>query len=236
MGLSGSVPTTVIGNTAPIIMEMLQQANREMRKLSRETPTLPIFQGQYNFVTVAQEDQGDLDQIAPGMVYITNDTMWDRDLIFPIAGPLSPQEWQLQEARKFTGPYYRYRIWRDPITGTRRLSFIPEPTAGKNIYFEGPTVNGVIAQDGTLKQTFTADTDQALCDEVLIEDAVCWRWKKSKGYPDWVDYKADYDKQLALMKGQDGGRRSFIMLSSRQLPYGTGLSNVQDGNFPPPSS
>lgn len=230
------MPTTVVGNTAPQVLEMLQQANREMRALSRVTPPLPVFQQQYHFVTVAQEDQGDLDVIAPGLMYVTNDTMWDRDLVFPIAGPLSPQEWQLQEARKFTGPYYRYRIWRDDTTGGRKLSFIPAPEAGKNIYFEGPTQNGVISATGTLKQTFTADTDTALCDELLIENAVSWRWKKSKGYPDWVDYKADYDQQLSRMQGQDGGSRSFIMLASRNLPYGTGLSNVQDGNFPPPSS
>lgn len=236
VGLSTTPATTIIGNTSPIVVEMLQQANREMRQLSRTGRELPIFQREYTFVTVADETQGDLDVLAPGLLFVTEDTMWDRDLVFPIAGPLSAQEWQLQQARKFTGPYYQYRIWLDATDGKRKLSFIPAPEAGKNIWFEGGCENAVLAIDGTQKRIFTADDDVAMMDELLVEMAVSWRWKKSKGYPDWVDLKDEYDTQLNLMKGQDGGRRSFMMLSNRRVPWGIGLNNIQDGNFPPPQS
>lgn len=236
VGLSTSPVLTVIGNTTPIVVEMLQQANREMRQLSRTGRDLPVFQREYTFVTVAAENQGDLETLAPGLMFITEDTMWDRDLVFPIAGPLSPQQWQLQQARQFTGPYYQYRIWLDTSDGQRKLSFNPAPEAGKNIWFEGGSQYGVVAADNTLKRTFTLDTDSAMMDELLVEMAVSYRWKKSKGYADWVDYKAEYDQQLDLMKGQDGGRRSFMMLSDRRVPWGIGLGNVQDGNFPPPQS
>lgn len=220
---------------------MLQQANVEMRELSRETPEMPWFMQQGSFLTVAAAnpgdefaDQGDLETIAPGLQYVVQDSMWDEDLQYPVAGPLSPQEWQLQIARKFTGPYYKYRIWLDVLTGLRRLSFIPAPAAGDTVQFEYASQYGVRSASGTLKQTFTADTDTGLMDERLIEAAVSWRWKKTKGYPDWVDFKADYDKLLNQMKGQDGGQRSFRMLSQRLVPFGIGLGNIQDGNFPGP--
>lgn len=232
----------VVGNTNPQVMELLQQANVEMRMLGRETPTLPWFMQQASFLTVAGSqtagfaDQGDLETIAPGLLYVVNDTMWDEDLMYPIAGPLSQQEWQLQIARKFTGPYYKYTIWVDVVTGLRRLSFIPNPAAGDTVQFAYASQNGVRSNTGTLKQTFTADTDVAIMDERLIEAAVSWRWKKSKGYPDWVDFKADYDKLWNQMKGQDGGSKSFRMLSKMFVPFGVGLGNIQDGNFPGPGA
>lgn len=199
------VPTTVVGSTDEITIQIQGLIEEEGNDLSERGP----WQGLVNeatLTTTATANQGDMKTLCPnGFRYILNNTIWSRTRRLPVAGPMDPQEWQQLQALFVNGPYYRYRIRQDD------LYVNPNPPAGESWAWEYVSYNWITDSTGVqYRQYFQDDTDVSLLPETLLIAGLRWRWKKEKG----LDYAEDfrtYEAQVADALGRDGGKRVLSM-------------------------
>lgn len=189
-------PNAVITSNDTQIKQLLALSNIEGQLLSQKR--WQALNLQATFVTVAQEDQGDIATIAPGFRYIINDTIWDRDLRHPIWGPQSPQTAQQQRGLAITGPWSQFRINQGQII------FYPIPAPGDNCYFEYVSKNWASQVGGTTSDHWTADSDVSLLDEFLMTLGLIWRWRAAKRL-DYGEEKSTYEKNLLDVLARDGG-------------------------------
>ena len=199
------VPDVVYGTSDQQILQMLALLEEEGNDLAQRG----VWQGltfEASWTTTAAEDQGALTTLASnGFRYIKNDTIWSRTRRLPVAGPLSPQDWQTLKAWSVSGPYYQYRIRGG------RLLVNPAAPASESWFFEYLSKNWILSASGSVyKQYFTLDTDTVLIPEELLILGLRWRWKKEKG----LDYAEDfrtYEMQVKNALGSDGGKSVLHM-------------------------
>jgi hypothetical protein len=200
-------PTSAVGSSDQQIANLVALCNREGQTLAKRTDWTAL-QLQASFTTQAQEDQGAMATIAPGIKFILNDTIWNRDLRRPVFGPATPQEWQQQQAYAINGPWSRHRV-----QGGRLLMF-PVPVAGQHCYFEYATKNWCTNAAGDASYSAWAhDDDVLLLDEDLLILGTIWRWKKHKGFEYAEDF-ADYERQVLDAMARDGGKPNLNMTGS----------------------
>lgn len=209
-----TIPASVSSSTDLQIVQLMALANEEGQDLSARYPWGNLI-NESTFLSVATESQGAITTLAGSSFrYILNDIMYDRSLLRPVFGPLSPQEWQNLKSRNLTGPWSQFRIRGGNVL------FIPTPAAGDTIAFEWVSKNWVtLAATGT-SPTWQADADTALIDEEIMAQGVMWRWKSAKG----IEYAEDYNKYERLVADQmarDGGKpRLNLNGGSGDLPFG----------------
>lgn len=194
------VPTTVLGNTDPQIVQLRALLEEEGADLSRRGAWQGItFEATHT--TLATESQGAITSIATnGFNYIKNQTIWDRTDRLPVLGPMDSQDWQALKAVQVTGPRYQFRI-RGGL-----LLVNPAPTAGHSWAFEYVSQNWILGADAvTYKQLFTLDTDTALLPEPLLIIGLRWRWMREKGL-DYSELFRTYEIQVKDALGRDGGK------------------------------
>jgi hypothetical protein len=190
-------------------------SNEEGQELSTRYPWV-VLQNEATFTTVATENQGALETLAPGLNYVINDTIWNRDLRRPVFGPKTPQTWQQNKAFAINGPWSNYRL----IGGN--LKMYPTPSAGQTCVFEYITKNWLTDTTGaTSRQTWLADTDVPLLDDQLIVLGTIWRWKAMKGFEYAEDF-AKYERRVLDAMGRDGGK-DFLSLSNTKYDIFPGV-------------
>lgn len=203
-----TAPNSAIGNTDAQIIQMLALLNEEGESLATRNAWQAITL-EASFTTVAAEIQGAISTIAPGLDYIINDTIWNRDLRRPVYGPLTKQRWQQRKAMSMQGPFNQFRIRGDD------LLFIPEPTAGQTCYFEYVSKNWTSDAAGTTtNEEFQIDGDVSLLDERLLTLGLIWRWKAAKGF----DYSADiekYERRVIDAIARDGSKDWLNLADNR---------------------
>ena len=151
------------------------------------------------FTTVASENQGSLDTIAPSCSYIVNDTIWNRTLRRPVYGPKSEQDWQQSKAMQINGPFNSFRLQRN------NLYFYPAPVAGQTCAFEYITTNWISTLNGSTSETWTNDGDKPLIDDKVLILGTIWRWKAAKG----LDYAEDfvkYERRITDAMARNGSK------------------------------
>lgn len=233
LSLGLTKPLVVINSTDQQTQELLAALNNEGQALTRMTPILPQLMRRGSWTTLASDLQGPLDTIAPGYRYTTHDTLWDRTMMWPIVGPLTPQQWEFLKARAVQGPNYSYRIMIDDSTNKNSLYLIPSPPAGETFYMEYVSMNWVSDASGatTYPKFSTSDTDIGLIDEYLLQLGMEWRWLQIKGFDNWKDRYQKYMDYRNAVFGQDAGSKSFSITGA--LPTGRiYYADVQDGNYP----
>lgn len=218
-------PATIFGNTDAQVLQIMQIAEEEGKDLR----TRGDFNGitfEKTLTTVAAENQGDMNTLAPGFRHFIKGTLWDRTNQEPLYS-LNAQEWQYAKAVVTTGSPYNIRVRGN------KLIVNPTPTAGLTWAFEYLSNYWILAADGTTyKEGFTADTDTILLPESLIEYGLKWRWLESKGLP-YQEAFSTYEAQVANYLGQDGIKRGISMVKSRDISVNSRLS-VQDRGWPFP--
>ncbi len=197
--LAIGVPTVVVGSTDPQIIQLLELLNEEGQSQAEGTNWQALTL-ETSFTTVATEIQGTLATICPGLKFIINDTIWNRDLRRPVFGPLGPQLWQQQKAMFMQGPWSQYRIVGNNI------KFVPVPAAGQSCYFEYVSKNWCTDSTGaTTYSSFNADADVGLLDEQILAMGLIWRWKMAKG----LEFDGDFQKyqgRLTNAIARDGAK------------------------------
>lgn len=201
-------PNSAVGNTDAQIIQILALLNEEGESLAQRTNWQALV-AETSFTTVATEIQGTLSTIAPGLKFIINDTIWNRDLRRPVYGPLAAQRWQQLKAMAMQGPFNQFRIRGDDIL------FIPVPSAGQTCYFEYVSSNWLTDSTGaTGRSAFAADSDVPLLDEQLLILGTMWRWKAAKGFDMTVDYQK-YDKRVMDAIARDGSKDWLNLADNR---------------------
>lgn len=204
------LPTSAVGSTDTQVLQVVALINQEGLELAqRPSYGWTFLQAEASFTTLAAESQGAIATLAPGLRFIVNDTIWNRTLIRPIFGPLSPQRWQQLKASNVSGPWNQYRI------RGANLIFIPIPAAGQNCYFEYASNNWCTDTTGAIpRSAFLQDTDLCLFSEELVTLGATWRWKSAKGLPYAEDFNT-YEKQVIDAMARDGSKDILDMGGDR---------------------
>lgn len=201
-------PTSAVGNSEVQIANIVELCNEEGQELSVRA-NWTAQQLEASFTTLAAEDQGLVETIAPGFNFIINDTIWNRTLRRPVFGPRTPQEWQQNKAFAINGPWSNFRIRGGHIY------MYPTPAAGQSCYFEYQTRNWLTNSGGTTSyESWNADTDIPLLDWHLLVLGTIWRWKKFKGFEYAEDF-ATYERRVVDSIAIDGGKDSISMSGAK---------------------
>lgn len=196
-------PNAVVSSTDPQILQILSITEEEGQSQADRYPW-QVLQTEALFTTVAAELQGQLYTIAPGIDYIVNNTIWNRDLRRPVYGPRSEQDWQQIKATQINGPFNSFRIVNDTIR------FYPAPVAGQTCAFEYINKNWINTSTSSTSPIWTNDLDTPkLNDQLLILGSI-WRWKQIKGLDYAEDFKK-YEDRISDSMGRDSGKAKLHM-------------------------
>lgn len=204
-------PTIVIGTVDDTIRQIRGLANEILTDITSRGASWQKLQKQALFTSVAAENQGLIDTIAPyGFKYIILQSLFDRTDRRPLWGPRTAQRWQESEALPYTGPEYTYRVWQ----GNFYLQ--PAPPAGHSCAFEyasdfaiqGPTS----VSDPTIiwKKRFTADTDVFALNDDLLLMGLRWKWKAVQSLR-YAQEKQDYEALVAQEIGNEPNKGELNM-------------------------
>lgn len=196
-----AVPTTVIGNTDPQIVQLLEIANEEGEDLAAQT-SWSYMQRENTFTVALSANQGVMNGtvVSDGdFDYILPNTFWNRTTSLPIMGPTDTQQWQTLQAFPVTGPYQQWRLQG------KNLYFDPVPTSADTAAFEYMSTSWCESSGGTGQKEWAADTDVGLLPEALMILGIRWRWLKTKG----LDYAEDfntYQRRVIDAMAREGGK------------------------------
>jgi hypothetical protein len=224
-------PSSVVGSTDEIAIQLLALIKRETQNLSnlfewqalRKRATLTLVNGTeaYPISTVASDFKE----------YIPK-TAWDYSTRRPVIVPLSPQDYEIQKNYFITsGIDKMFYIYNSTIYIT------PTPTAADVIHFEYITTNIYLSSSGVPKAAITVDTDTTAIPEFLVELGVKLRYLVAKGEISSAELdssfeKRDYYEQVTRAIERDGfGQKNPISMLTNNNPYWL-AAYVQDSNFP----
>ena len=213
-------PSTVIGSNDDSVRTLLAFANREGRTLVKRTIWQETVKEAIH-TTVAAEEQGLLETIAPGFNWGVGRTLWNRSNQEPVNGPLTPQQWQYEKARLGTGPYFEFRIKQ------RKLYFYPAPAAGQTVAFEYASRYFCESASGEAQDVWEADTDVGILPEDTMIKGIHWRYLQSKGL-DYAEAFREYEIDVAQRIARNGGK-PILYLDGCPTPA-PGL-NIPDGSW-----
>lgn len=213
------VPSFVIGTTDLQVLQILALVNEVVEDLCDRWTWTDLMR-EALFTTVAGEDQGSLDTIAPnGFLRISQETIFNRTLRLPLFGPLMQAQWQALKALPTTGPFYKYRIRGNHIL------FMPAGVAGHICAFEYASSFAILAADGvTYRSAFAADSDTFVLDEKLLTAGLRWKWKAEKGL-DYAEEFRRYEELANNAAGRDG--------TKPRIDMGGGGDNFRPGIWVP---
>jgi len=215
-----TVPNQVFTSNDAQTVQMRSLLNALGKEILREFPWQALrIEGSITTVATLQQSA-----LPADFGYIVNDSMWNRTLNRQIAGPLSPQEWQREQAGPVvTSVEFAFRIMGNYFYIT------PTPTAGQSVYYEYVSKYWATDSTGaTPKIAMTADADLSLLDEELLTLGIMWRFLSAKGM-DYSQPFADFQTRLKSLMGHDGGKPTLSL--HRPQPIRLAMPNIPDGTF-----
>ncbi len=221
------VPASIIGNeneTAVLSLALINRALLEVRRRSN-WDQLTV---RHTVTTVATQEEYPLPSDFKKFITMT---WWDKTNRWPVEGPVTAAVWEALKTSIVTGTIRRVvRIFKGATSNDRKIFIFPTPpTSGDEITLE--YISDGLVQDtgGTLKTTFTADTDVSLLDEDVVALCFKWRFLQAQGQP-YVEEFRDCEAAIADLIGDNGG--GLLVLG--QLPLRTNRERffrTQEGNF-----
>jgi hypothetical protein len=155
---------------------------------------------------------------------ITNRTQWDKSKHWEALGPEDAQQWQwLKSGYISTGPRIRWRILDN------QFQIWPVMNTQEYLGWEYKSKGWVRAADGTVKNSFTADSDTTVLDDRIIVLSTKMKYWGIKGF-DTTVVSQDYARYLSVAKAQDKGapNLSFAPYPSKVL---IGYANIPDTGY-----
>ena len=224
-------PTALINSDDNTARAMLRILNREGRKLANMRNTWNSgWSGvnvEYEFLTIPNVEEYVLpaDYFAP-----IPGAFWNRSVFREARGTLSPAQWQLVRSgyvqSTTIAPFFRIR--RSVLQPTRyAIFFDPIPGDTQDFVIEYIGKNWVMGSDGSRKASINRDTDVPVFDENLMEMALEWRFKQSRGLP-YATELADFESERAQQLSADAAARP-IYLAGEQT--GRFEGNIPDTGF-----
>jgi hypothetical protein len=155
---------------------------------------------------------------------ITNRTQWDKTKHWEALGPEDAQQWQwLKSGYISTGPRIRWRILDN------QFQVWPVMNTNEYIGWEYKSKGYVRGADGSVKTSFTADSDTTVIDDRTIVLLTKMKYWGIKGF-DTTVVSQDYQRVLSIAKAQDKGapNLSFAPYPSKVL---IGYANIPDTGY-----
>ena len=155
---------------------------------------------------------------------ITDRTQWDKTKHWEMLGPEDAQQWQwLKSGYISTGPRVRWRIYGEyfniwPIMNTQEY-----------LGYEYRSKGWAESSTGTVKNSFTADTDTTFLDDTIMVLATKLKFFQIKNF-DTTSLQQDYERYLSVAKANDKGSAtlSFAPYPSKVL---IGYANIPDTGY-----
>ena len=155
---------------------------------------------------------------------ITDRTQWDKTRHWELLGPEDAQQWQwLKSGYISTGPRVRWRIYGEyfhiwPLMNTQEY-----------LGYEYRSKGWAESSSGTVKNSFTADTDTTFLDDTIMVLATKLKFFQIKGF-DVTSLQQDYERYLSVAKANDKGSAtlSFAPYPSKVL---IGYANIPDTGY-----
>jgi hypothetical protein len=191
--------SSVIGNTQPAAVQILEVLNKSIISLSRSYDWQELTK-EHTFTAVASQNNyslpADFDRVV-------NSTFWNTTDKREMIGSISPQEWRTLTNSSIGGgavaEYYRFR-------GNEMLIF---PTsAATDSYIYEYISNKIVNSSGGVGQTgWEADLDVPIIDEYILKLDSTWRLLKAQGRP-YSEDQREANLALAERVGINTGRRT----------------------------
>ena len=155
---------------------------------------------------------------------ITNRTQWDKTKHWESLGPEDAQQWQwLKSGYISTGPRIRWRILDN------QFQIWPPMNTNEYLGWEYKSKGFARAADGTVKNSFTADSDTTVLDDRIFVLGTKLKYWSIKGF-DTTTLVQEYQRYLSVAKAQDKGAAnlSFAPYPSKVL---IGYANIPDTGY-----
>jgi hypothetical protein len=162
--------------------------------------------------------------LPPDYETITDNTHWDKTKHWQMLGPVDAQQWQwLKSGYISTGPRVRWRILGN------EFQIWPPYNTQEYLGFEYRSKGWARAADGTVKNSFTADTDTTVFDDTVLVLATKLKYFQIKSF-DTTALQQDYMRYLNVAKANDKGSAtlSFAPAPSAVL---IGWANIPDTGY-----
>ena len=192
-------PTTVVGSTdltAQILYRLANQAGKELARY-HDWNDLIVEQ---TFTTLAQNEQTDALDPDDFDRLIRNVEMWNRTNDLRYSGPTTQRIWQQLQTSIVTGGLVGW--WR--VRGGQLLIH-PAPTAGETLAFEYVSKRWARSSGGDAQEKFLADTDTTVLDEDLITLEIVWRFRQTRGFPQYAEDMATCEREKEKAASRDRG-------------------------------
>jgi len=155
---------------------------------------------------------------------ITDRTMWDKTKHWEALGGETAQQWQwLKSGYISTGPRIRWRILDN------QFQVWPPMNTNEYLGWEYRSKGWARAANGTVKNSFTADTDTTVYDDRLMVIYTKLKYFQVKSF-DTTALQQDYQRYLSVVKANDKGapNLSFAPYPSKVL---IGYANIPDTGY-----
>lgn len=209
------VPSTIVGSSNPLSIQLLALANRAGRTLAYDHDW-QVLLATHTFPTVASTGTYSLPTDFHRFV---NMTQWDRTATEQMVGPIDPRMWEALRSGDLVGAsvesYFR-------VAGGV-FAIYPTPTAVATIafqYFSKYWISG--------KEAFSADSDEPLIDADLITLGVRYRFLASKGLP-YAEEKLEYERRRDSLQAADGGKDVVSFSGPMRRPAYEGIPDTGYG-------
>ncbi len=219
-----SAPSAVFSSTDAQIIQLRNLMNEEGAELADWAAWTKITK-EKTFTTTAAAAQ--VASVPDDFGWLVNDTMWNRTTDQQIVGPISAEQWQMEQAVGVGATLRQYFRFRG--TGTASLLLGPgTPTASETVAYEYVSTQWCEASGGTDQSAFAADTDVSFLPEHVITLGVIWRFLKAKGFDYGEDFRK-YEMAKSRALGRDGGKPRLRLEGG----MGPGLwhGNIPEGNW-----
>lgn len=216
-------PASIISNTDADALQLLRFANREVDILRQAHQWNKIIKE--GTVTLSTSDQDYA--LASDFDYMIPNSIWNRNTSRPVITSITSEEWQFEKGWGVgTSISLRARIRAGELEFTETIS---SSLNGEVIKYDYASKWIILASgdSAATKRYFTVDTDTCSLDEELITLGVVWRYKKSKGLPDWQIDQQEYLIQRNKAIARDKGPKRINMQSTPLDIY----SNYPEKNY-----
>ncbi len=162
--------------------------------------------------------------LPPDFETITDRTQWDKTKHWEALGGESAQQWQwLKSGYISTGPRIRWRILDN------QFQIWPPMNTNEYLGWEYRSKGWARAADGTIKNSFTADSDTTVYDDRLMVIYTKLKYFQVKSF-DTTALNQDYMRYLSVVKANDKGapNLSFAPYPSKVL---IGYANIPDTGY-----
>jgi len=196
---SGSVPTSIIGNTEDVAKQILEVMTLSITELARSFNWQEL-QKEKTFNTIIATKNYDLPTDFDRFV---NNTFWNTTTQHAVM-PVTPEEWRVLNNQGITGgtgfSYSRIRAGH--------VVLFPTPAAVEAYIYEYISNLVVLSSSGTGQSGWLADTDVPAIDAHIVRLDATWRWLKNQGRPYGEEQKVA--NNAAAERARANGERRTI--------------------------